>query len=462
MPSAPSTGAAHGHLRPPGHLVLLPRPPHHHRRGRHGGDRRRGAGPARALDPRLGPRLLLRGWREQHLGERSAQQFGSLPFGYDHKYVYSHLGSDLKATDMQAAIGSVQLGRLDGFVAARKHNHARLLDALRPSRGPADPADGGTRDGSLLVRVRGHRPRGRRVHEIGSRRVPRGQLVETRSLFGNLLRHPAFEWIERRVVGDLANTVRSRTPRSSWACIRASTTLGSIMSRTCSAGSWQASDDVAAAPRGRPGWSLSTVAVSRKLPGVVRSVTDHRERVYTIALEPWMPVPRFKPGQFIPRSILMSPVVLARVARVLDRELARRSAQADDHLRGEGRLYRPDGAQLAPGVSVCAKLPYGEFIVDPTRDAVLFAGGTGITAFAAFLRSLQPDQAARVLLFYGARTPDLFVYGDLAQERDAAVPNLSAKLVCEATDGRLAVDRVSSSIAPLDDPAFYLSGPRRC
>ncbi len=65
-------------------------------------------------------------------GKRFSQQFGSLPYGYDHKYVYSHLGYNLKATDMQAAIGCAQLARLDEFVAARKRNHARLLEALRP------------------------------------------------------------------------------------------------------------------------------------------------------------------------------------------------------------------------------------------------------------------------------------------------------------------------------------------
>ena len=203
------------------------------------------------------------------------------------------------------------------------------------------------------------------------------------------------------------------------------------------------------------------MAVSRKLPCVVRSVTDHRERVYTIALEPSMPVPRFKPGQFM--HLALDPYEPggfwpeSRVFSIASSPGDRHRLTITYAVKGAftGRMER----ELAPGVSVCAKLPYGEFMVDPTRDAVLFAGGTGITAFAAFLRSLQPDQAARVLLFYGARTPDLFVYGDLAQERDAAVPNLSAKLVCEATDGRLAVDRVWSSIAPLDDPAFYLSGP---
>ena len=67
--------------------------------------------------------------------------------------------------------------------------------------------------------------------------------------------------------------------------------------------------------------------------------------------------------------------------------------------------------ELAVGGSVWVKLPYGEFLVDPSRDAVLFAGGTGVTAFAAFVRSLTPEYASPVLLFYGARTQNLFVYG---------------------------------------------------
>ncbi len=71
--------------------------------------------------------------------------------------------------------------------------------------------------------------------------------------------------------------------------------------------------------------------------------------------------------------------------------------------------------ELAPGRTVWVKLPYGEFTVDPSRDAVLFAGGTGVTAFTAFLGWLPASGAHRVALFYGARTPDLFVYGDFAR-----------------------------------------------
>jgi ferredoxin-NADP reductase len=90
---------------------------------------------------------------------------------------------------------------------------------------------------------------------------------------------------------------------------------------------------------------------------------------------------------------------------------------------------------------------------------VLFAGGTGVTAFTAFLQSLQHDLASHVLLFYGARTPDLFVYRTLVEACAREVPSLAISFVSEATQGRLEVDRAWSAIASLRDPVFYLSGP---
>ena len=140
-------------------------------------------------------------------GKRFAQQFGSLPYGYDHKYVYSHLGYNLKATDMQAAIGCAQLARLDGFTAARKHNHSRLLEALRPYEDrlilPVAPPHTDPSWFCFVITVR---------DDAGfSRQDLTGFLeanrIETRTLFsGNLLRHPAFQAIEHRTVGDLSNT----------------------------------------------------------------------------------------------------------------------------------------------------------------------------------------------------------------------------------------------------------------
>ncbi|MBA2719612.1 MAG: lipopolysaccharide biosynthesis protein RfbH [Chloroflexi bacterium] len=147
-------------------------------------------------------------------GKRFSQQFGSLPYGYDHKYVYSQLGYNLKATDMQAAIGCAQLKRLDEFVAARRHNHGRLLDALRPFEDrlilPVTPPNTDPSWFAFVITVR---------EDAGFTRADltgylEANRIETRGLFsGNLLRHPAFESIERRVVGDLAATdvVMNRT-----------------------------------------------------------------------------------------------------------------------------------------------------------------------------------------------------------------------------------------------------------
>ena len=147
-------------------------------------------------------------------GMRFSQQFGSLPHGYDHKYVYSHLGYNLKATDMQAAIGCAQLARLDEFVAARKRNHARLLEALRPYEDrlvlPVAPPHTDPSWFCFVVTVR--EDAGFTRNELTG--FLEANRIETRNLFsGNLLRHPAFEDIERRVVGELANSdaVMNRT-----------------------------------------------------------------------------------------------------------------------------------------------------------------------------------------------------------------------------------------------------------
>jgi CDP-6-deoxy-D-xylo-4-hexulose-3-dehydrase len=140
-------------------------------------------------------------------GKRFAQQFGSLPYGYDHKYVYSHLGYNLKATDMQAAIGCAQLARLDGFTAARKHNHARLFEALSLFQDrlllPVAPAHTDPSWFGFVITVR--EDAGFTRNELTG--FLEANRIETRTLFsGNLLRHPAFETIERRVIGDLATT----------------------------------------------------------------------------------------------------------------------------------------------------------------------------------------------------------------------------------------------------------------
>ena len=203
------------------------------------------------------------------------------------------------------------------------------------------------------------------------------------------------------------------------------------------------------------------VAVVRKFPCVVLDVTDHGERVYTVLLDPSIPVPRFKPGQFL--HLALDPYDGAgfwpesRVFSIASSPLVRDRLTITYAVKGDftSRMER----ELVPGARAWVKLPYGEFMIDPSRDAVLFAGGTGITAFTAFLQSLTSDSESRVLLLYGARTEDLFVYGPLAEACAREVSSLTYVPVCEATHGRLDVDAAWPAIAPLDDPVFYLSGP---
>jgi ferredoxin-NADP reductase len=203
------------------------------------------------------------------------------------------------------------------------------------------------------------------------------------------------------------------------------------------------------------------VAVVRKIACAVTAVTAHGEHVYTVELAPATPAPRFKPGQFLHLALdAYEPGGFWPESRVFS---IASSPRERDRL---AITYAVKGAftarmerELAPGHEVWVKLPYGEFVVDPSSDAVLFAGGTGVTAFTAFLQSLEVERAPRVLLFYGARTPDLFVYGPLAEACAAAVPSLSCSLVCEESEGRLSVAAAWQTIEQLSDPVFYLSGP---
>ena len=90
--------------------------------------------------------------------QRFGQQFGTLPFGYDHKYVYSHIGYNLKVTDIQAAIGCAQMKKLPGFIAARRRNWTRLREMLEPFADrlilPETPADSEPSYFGFVVTVR--------------------------------------------------------------------------------------------------------------------------------------------------------------------------------------------------------------------------------------------------------------------------------------------------------------------
>jgi CDP-6-deoxy-D-xylo-4-hexulose-3-dehydrase len=140
-------------------------------------------------------------------GCRFTKQYGTLPKGYDHKYVYSHIGYNLKMTDMQAAIGAAQMDKLELFTARRKENFRLITEGLH-----------GLDDFFILPRATEHSDPSWFSYILTLRengpfsRVELAQyldrnLIETRGLFaGNLLRQPGYSNIEHRVVGGLENT----------------------------------------------------------------------------------------------------------------------------------------------------------------------------------------------------------------------------------------------------------------
>ena len=140
-------------------------------------------------------------------GCRFTKQYGTLPKGYDHKYVYSHIGYNMKMTDMQAAIGAAQMDKLETFTARRKENFRLITEGLP-----------GLEEFFILPRATEHSDPSWFAYILTLRenapfsRVELAQhldenLIETRGLFaGNLLRQPGYMNIEHRVVGGLENT----------------------------------------------------------------------------------------------------------------------------------------------------------------------------------------------------------------------------------------------------------------
>lgn len=144
-------------------------------------------------------------------GCRFSRQFGELPLGYDHKYVYSHFGYNLKVTDMQAAIGCAQLEKLDVIVERRRHNFRVLRRSLEGTPWLTLPEAQRHSDPSwfgFLITVDADAPFTR--NDLA--KYLEEHKIQTRNLFaGNLLRHPAFDGMRRtgegfRVVGDLTVT----------------------------------------------------------------------------------------------------------------------------------------------------------------------------------------------------------------------------------------------------------------
>ena len=142
-------------------------------------------------------------------GKRFDWQLGELPHGYDHKYIYSHIGYNLKATDMQAAVGVAQLKKLPGFIEARKKNFAAMRESLDDLQDhfilPQATANSNPSWFGFPMMVREASPFSRKnvVEYLDSKRIQSRQLFS-----GNLVHQPAYKQVPFRIVGDLKNSDR--------------------------------------------------------------------------------------------------------------------------------------------------------------------------------------------------------------------------------------------------------------
>ena len=206
----------------------------------------------------------------------------------------------------------------------------------------------------------------------------------------------------------------------------------------------------------------------QKVHCTVTQVIDHGERVYSLFLKPDFPAPRFRPGQFL--HLALDPYTPgdfwpeSRVFSIASAPEERSMLRITYAVKGQFTTRME--SEIQPGSHVWVKLPYGEFIISPESDACLLAGGTGMTAFTAFLAGLQPSYARHVHLFYGARCPELLIFRALVETTRQHCSQLHAfYMVEQGSDevnfipGRIDLDMVWKSLADPIATTYYLAGP---
>jgi ferredoxin-NADP reductase len=217
----------------------------------------------------------------------------------------------------------------------------------------------------------------------------------------------------------------------------------------------------------------------RKIRCAVESITDHGGRVYTVDLAPEKPIPQFRPGQFLHLTVdAYDPAGFwpeSRVFSIASSPRERRRLRICYAVKG--RYTSRMEAALRPGGEVWVKMPYGEFEIGDAGAAVLLAGGTGISAFTAFLEALATGDSRPVWLVYGARSPELLLFREMILAQlaripafhvvfftESAAPAFAAEMAAlprpaECLAGRIGLDAVFARVPDAAAQVFYLSGP---
>jgi len=219
------------------------------------------------------------------------------------------------------------------------------------------------------------------------------------------------------------------------------------------------------------------MAIAQKFACRIERIVAHGERVYSVELQPQGRVPRFRAGQFLHLALdAYDPSAFWPESRVFS--IASAPAERDRLKLAyavHGRFTERMEAELVAGRNVWVKMPYGDFVVERGAEVVLIAGGTGITAFTAFLEDLSADARCPVNLIYGARRGELLIYRDVVERCAARVPTFAAWYFVEQpaaqasadaspsggpiTTGRLSLAPVWSRLQRPLGATYYLAGP---
>lgn len=216
------------------------------------------------------------------------------------------------------------------------------------------------------------------------------------------------------------------------------------------------------------------MSVAQKIPCLVEAIVDHGNSVYTISLKPERLLPRFRPGQFLhlaldeydPSGFWPESRVFSIASSPKDRDRLTLSYSV------RGNFTARMESELTCSRRVWIKLPYGDFTVEGSRDVVLLAGGTGITAFTAFIGGLTPEHNHHIYLAYGARNADLLIYRDLLERQAEKIDVLHLSYFVQEdlperitgqetrlTSGCLSVSGLWPRLADPSAVTYYISGP---
>jgi len=221
------------------------------------------------------------------------------------------------------------------------------------------------------------------------------------------------------------------------------------------------------------------MSLARKIHCTISAISAHGGGVYTVDLTPAGILPPFRPGQFAhltvddydPSSFWPESRVFSIASSPAEKKRLRICYSV------KGRYTTKMEQQLKVGGDVWVKMPYGEFFIDDATDAVLMAGGTGVSAFTAFIEAMKPGMLKNVWLIYGARNPGLLLFREMIEGQLTKIANFhlvyftegqSAELTAQVAglvkppacvSGRISLDAVFQSVPDAAKKVFYLSGP---